>query len=135
MHILLHSHNAKLLHTEQIPIHCLFVVQFLQFVLPVTWSHGKKYGITLNQLVSWWSEKPAELAGQKNKVYNQFISGCRAWWGVFFSIVLKLKNCQLKIYVLLFYHLLLDFLLLFYLRLRHIIYILILSQSRLKWID
>jgi allantoinase/DNA mismatch repair protein MutS2 len=42
-------------------------ISSLQFVLPVTWSHGKKYGITLNQLVSWWSEKPAELAGQKNK--------------------------------------------------------------------
>ncbi|CAM0901764.1 unnamed protein product [Alopecurus aequalis] len=42
-------------------------ISSLQFVLPITWSHGKKYGITLNQLVSWWSEKPAELAGQKNK--------------------------------------------------------------------
>ncbi|VAH39002.1 unnamed protein product [Triticum turgidum subsp. durum] len=42
-------------------------ISSLQFVLPVTWSHGKKYGITLNQLASWWSEKPAELAGQKNK--------------------------------------------------------------------
>ncbi|TVU16624.1 hypothetical protein EJB05_40197 [Eragrostis curvula] len=39
----------------------------LQFVLPVTWTFGQKYGITLNQLASWWSEKPAKLAGQKNK--------------------------------------------------------------------
>ncbi|CAD6259031.1 unnamed protein product [Miscanthus lutarioriparius] len=42
-------------------------ISSLQFVLPVTWSYGRKYGITLNQLASWWSEKPAKLAGQKNK--------------------------------------------------------------------
>ncbi|KQJ85338.1 hypothetical protein BRADI_5g26410v3 [Brachypodium distachyon] len=42
-------------------------ISSLQFVLPVTWSYGKKHGITLNQLASWWSEKPAMLAGQKNK--------------------------------------------------------------------
>ncbi|KAL5650989.1 hypothetical protein ACJX0J_036447, partial [Zea mays] len=40
---------------------------FLRFVLPTTWSYGRKYGITLNQLASWWSERPAKLAGQKNK--------------------------------------------------------------------
>lgn len=34
----------------------------------MTWSYGKKYGITLNQLVAWWSENPAKLAGQKDKV-------------------------------------------------------------------
>ncbi|EYU27962.1 hypothetical protein MIMGU_mgv1a006121mg [Erythranthe guttata] len=39
----------------------------LLFVLPVTWSYGLKYGISLNQLVSWWSEKPAKLAGQDLK--------------------------------------------------------------------
>ncbi|GJN01300.1 hypothetical protein PR202_ga18556 [Eleusine coracana subsp. coracana] len=42
-------------------------ISSLQFVLPVTWTFGQKYGITLNQLASWWSEKPAKLAGQKNK--------------------------------------------------------------------
>lgn len=45
-----------------------------QFVLPVTWSYGKKHGITLNQLASWWSEKPAMLAGQKNKVTNNIVA-------------------------------------------------------------
>lgn len=40
----------------------------MQFVLPVTWSYGLKYGISLNQLASWWSEKPAKLAGQDLKV-------------------------------------------------------------------
>ncbi|KAL3519737.1 hypothetical protein ACH5RR_017886 [Cinchona calisaya] len=38
-------------------------ISSLQFVLPVTWSYGQKYGITLAQLASWWSEKPAKLAG------------------------------------------------------------------------
>ncbi|KAF9595736.1 hypothetical protein IFM89_003478 [Coptis chinensis] len=33
------------------------------YVLPVTWSYGKNYGITMNQLASWWSERPAKLAG------------------------------------------------------------------------
>uniref|UniRef100_A0A0E0H7K5 allantoinase n=1 Tax=Oryza nivara TaxID=4536 RepID=A0A0E0H7K5_ORYNI len=42
-------------------------ISSLQFVLPVTWSHGKKYGISLNQLASWWSERPAMLAGLKKK--------------------------------------------------------------------
>lgn len=42
-------------------------ISSLQFVLPVTWSCGQKYGITLNQLTSWWSEKPARLAGQSLK--------------------------------------------------------------------
>ncbi|KAL7130046.1 hypothetical protein ABFS83_13G107700 [Erythranthe nasuta] len=42
-------------------------ISSLQFVLPVTWSYGLKYGISLNQLVSWWSEKPAKLAGQDLK--------------------------------------------------------------------
>ncbi|KAL3627756.1 hypothetical protein CASFOL_029119 [Castilleja foliolosa] len=42
-------------------------ISSLQFVLPVTWSYGRKHGISLNQLVSWWSEKPAKLAGQHLK--------------------------------------------------------------------
>ncbi|XP_059671015.1 allantoinase isoform X2 [Cornus florida] len=42
-------------------------ISSLQFVLPVTWSYGRKYGITLEQLTSWWSEKPAKLAGQDLK--------------------------------------------------------------------
>ncbi|KAK2976763.1 hypothetical protein RJ640_030113 [Escallonia rubra] len=42
-------------------------ISSLQFVLPVTWSFGRNYGVTLEQLVSWWSEKPAKLAGQDLK--------------------------------------------------------------------
>ncbi|GFZ06224.1 allantoinase [Actinidia rufa] len=41
----------------------IFFAEHLQFVLPVTWSYGRKYGISLEQLASWWSEKPAKLAG------------------------------------------------------------------------
>ncbi|CAN6683321.1 unnamed protein product [Malus baccata var. baccata] len=43
-------------------------ISSLQFVLPVTWSYGQKYGVTLQQLALWWSERPARLAGQKLKV-------------------------------------------------------------------
>ncbi|KAL7593694.1 allantoinase [Lactuca sativa] len=42
-------------------------ISSLQFVLPVTWSYGLRYGVTLEKLVSWWSEKPAKLAGQDLK--------------------------------------------------------------------
>ncbi|GAB2231415.1 hypothetical protein Droror1_Dr00010421 [Drosera rotundifolia] len=42
-------------------------ISSLQFVLPVTWSLGRKYGVTLEQLASWWSERPAKLAGQNLK--------------------------------------------------------------------
>nr|XP_028953995.1 allantoinase [Malus domestica] len=42
-------------------------ISSLKFVLPVTWSYGKKYGVTLQQLALWWSERPARLAGQKLK--------------------------------------------------------------------
>ncbi|KAJ4846568.1 hypothetical protein Tsubulata_043281 [Turnera subulata] len=42
-------------------------ISSLQFVLPVTWSFGRKYGVTLEQLASWWSERPAKLAGQDLK--------------------------------------------------------------------
>lgn len=42
----------------------------LQFVLPVTWSYGQKYGVTLEQMALWWSERPAKLAGQKLKVIS-----------------------------------------------------------------
>lgn len=38
-------------------------VSSLQFVLPVTWTYGRKYGVALEQLALWWSEKPAKLAG------------------------------------------------------------------------
>lgn len=38
-------------------------ISSLQFVLPVTWTYGRKHGLTLEQLASWWSEKPAKLAG------------------------------------------------------------------------
>ncbi|KAI8523088.1 hypothetical protein RHMOL_Rhmol13G0047200 [Rhododendron molle] len=43
-------------------------ISSLQFVLPVTWTYGRKYGITLEQLASWWSEKPAKLVGLDLKV-------------------------------------------------------------------
>ncbi|KAJ8545541.1 hypothetical protein K7X08_018124 [Anisodus acutangulus] len=33
-------------------------ISSLQFVLPATWTYGRKYGITFEQLASWWSEKP-----------------------------------------------------------------------------
>ncbi|XAR66450.1 Allantoinase [Bertholletia excelsa] len=42
-------------------------ISSLQFILPVTWSHGRKYGITLELLAKWWSEKPAKLAGLDSK--------------------------------------------------------------------
>ncbi|KAG6387236.1 hypothetical protein SASPL_152423 [Salvia splendens] len=42
-------------------------VSSLQFVLPVTWSYGRKHGISLHRLVTWWSEKPAKLASQHLK--------------------------------------------------------------------
>lgn len=51
-------------------------ISSLQYVLPVTWSYGKKYGITLNQFASWWSERPAKLAGQEFK--GAIVSGNHA---------------------------------------------------------
>ncbi|XP_042519512.1 allantoinase [Macadamia integrifolia] len=42
-------------------------ISSLQFVLPVTWSYGKKYGISFEQLASLWSERPAKLAGLEFK--------------------------------------------------------------------
>ncbi|KAJ7946971.1 allantoinase [Quillaja saponaria] len=42
-------------------------ISSLQFVLPVTWSYGLKYGVTLDQLALWWSKKPAMLVGQESK--------------------------------------------------------------------
>ncbi|KAI4371068.1 hypothetical protein MLD38_019342 [Melastoma candidum] len=38
-------------------------ISSLQFVLPVTWTYGRSRGVTFKQLASWWSEKPAKLAG------------------------------------------------------------------------
>lgn len=34
----------------------------------MTWSYGQKYGMTLEQMAQWWSEKPAKLVGQQLKV-------------------------------------------------------------------
>ncbi|XP_077216050.1 allantoinase [Tasmannia lanceolata] len=51
-------------------------ISSLQFVLPVTWSYGRQYGVTLNQLSSWWSERPAKLAGQGLK--GAIVSGNHA---------------------------------------------------------
>ncbi|XP_031391013.1 allantoinase isoform X1 [Punica granatum] len=42
-------------------------ISSLQFVLPVTWTYGRKYGLTLEQMAHWWSKRPAELAGQRLK--------------------------------------------------------------------
>ncbi|EEF43258.1 allantoinase isoform X2 [Ricinus communis] len=42
-------------------------ISSLQFVFPVTWTYGRKYGVTLEQLALWWSERPAKLAGQESK--------------------------------------------------------------------
>ncbi|KAH7545983.1 hypothetical protein FEM48_Zijuj01G0152100 [Ziziphus jujuba var. spinosa] len=39
----------------------------LKLLDDVTWSYGKKYGVTLEQLASWWGERPAKLAGQESK--------------------------------------------------------------------
>ncbi|KAG6505513.1 hypothetical protein ZIOFF_037869 [Zingiber officinale] len=42
-------------------------ISSLQYVLPITWTYGHKYGVTFNQIATWWSERPAKLAGQKYK--------------------------------------------------------------------
>ncbi|RDX73223.1 Allantoinase, partial [Mucuna pruriens] len=42
-------------------------ISSLQFDLPVTWSSGKKYGLTLEQLSLLWSRKPATFAGLESK--------------------------------------------------------------------
>lgn len=42
-------------------------ISSLQFLLPVTWSYGRKYGITFEQFTLWWSKRPAMLAGQEFK--------------------------------------------------------------------
>ncbi|KAE9599285.1 hypothetical protein Lal_00043947 [Lupinus albus] len=42
-------------------------ISSLQFNLPVAWSYGKKYGVTLEQLSLLWSKKPATLAGLESK--------------------------------------------------------------------
>ncbi|OIW13685.1 hypothetical protein TanjilG_08027 [Lupinus angustifolius] len=42
-------------------------ISSLQFNLPVTWSYGKKYGATLEQLSLLWSKKPATLARLESK--------------------------------------------------------------------
>ncbi|KAK2644080.1 hypothetical protein Ddye_019275 [Dipteronia dyeriana] len=42
-------------------------ISSLQFVLPVTWSYGRKHGVTWEQVASWWSERPAKFAGLESK--------------------------------------------------------------------
>ncbi|XP_058771601.1 allantoinase-like [Vicia villosa] len=42
-------------------------ISSLQFDLPVTWSSGKKHGLTLEQLSLLWSQKPATFAGLESK--------------------------------------------------------------------
>ncbi|KAJ8490274.1 hypothetical protein OPV22_011995 [Ensete ventricosum] len=48
-------------------------ISSLQYVLPVTWTYGQKYGVSFSQIATWWSERPAKLAGQKYK--GAIISG------------------------------------------------------------
>ncbi|KAL9321223.1 hypothetical protein ACSQ67_013062 [Phaseolus vulgaris] len=47
--------------------HLCRLMIFLAFNLPVTWSYGKKYGLTLEQLSLLWSKRPAALAGIESK--------------------------------------------------------------------
>ncbi|XP_010529415.1 PREDICTED: allantoinase-like [Tarenaya hassleriana] len=42
-------------------------ISSLQFVLPVTWSYGRMHGVTFEQMASWWSERPSQLAGLRHK--------------------------------------------------------------------
>lgn len=51
-------------------------ISSLQYVLPVTWTYGRKHGIDLVQLVALWSERPAKLAGQELK--GAIVSGNHA---------------------------------------------------------
>ncbi|CAI5493622.1 unnamed protein product [Closterium sp. Naga37s-1] len=39
----------------------------LQLSLPVTWTHGQAFNMSLVQLARWWSEAPAQLAGLQSK--------------------------------------------------------------------
>jgi allantoinase len=47
-------------------------ISSLQFVLPVTWTYGASRGITLEQLVKWWSTGPSKLANFPRKVFSLF---------------------------------------------------------------
>ncbi|XP_074307676.1 allantoinase [Silene latifolia] len=42
-------------------------ISSLQYVLSATWTSGREYGVTFEQITSWWSERPAKLAGQHLK--------------------------------------------------------------------
>ncbi|KAH9627313.1 hypothetical protein KSS87_016774 [Heliosperma pusillum] len=42
-------------------------ISSLQYALSATWTSGREYGVTFEQIVSWWSERPAKLAGQHLK--------------------------------------------------------------------
>lgn len=39
----------------------------LQLSLPVTWTHGQKYNVTLLEMAQWWSARPAALANLGSK--------------------------------------------------------------------
>ncbi|CAK9872545.1 unnamed protein product [Sphagnum jensenii] len=47
-------------------------ISSLQFVLPVTWTYGASRGITLEQLVKWWSTGPSKLANFPRKGSLEF---------------------------------------------------------------
>lgn len=48
----------------------VFYVVFVQFSLPVTWTHGSARGMTLEQMVQWWSTQPAKLVNLPRKVLS-----------------------------------------------------------------
>jgi hypothetical protein len=50
----------------------LYLAKIVQFVLPVTWTYGASRGITLEQLVKWWSTGPSKLANFPRKVFSLF---------------------------------------------------------------
>ncbi|XP_058185797.1 allantoinase-like, partial [Rhododendron vialii] len=57
-------------------------ISSLQFVLPVTWTYGRKYGITLEQLASWWSDKPTKLVGLDLKFGRSYSWRFRQWQSI-----------------------------------------------------
>lgn len=42
-------------------------ISSLQLVLPITWTHGKENGVSLDLISQWWSTRPAKFAGLHSK--------------------------------------------------------------------
>lgn len=57
-------------------------ISSLQFTLPLLWTEGKKFGVSLPQLSKWISDAPAKLAGL-NKRKGKIAPGCDADFAVF----------------------------------------------------